>query len=150
MTAAPGTSSALKESYPEIQVIETLRAQFLDNLVGVSSDAKALVAGLSIGDRSLLSDQVAMQMKELSLTHLVAVSGSNLAIVMGAVYFLTGALALPRNFRFIAALFAMAGYVLIVGPESSVLRAATMAFFVLVGFWIGRGTNPLKIGRAHV
>ena len=143
MTAAPGTFSALKESYPEIQVIETLRAQFLDNLVGVSSDAKALVAGLSIGDRSLLSDQVAMQMKELSLTHLVAVSGANLAIVMGAVYFLTGALALPRNFRFIAALYAMAGYVLIVGPESSVLRAATMAIFVLAGIWIGRGTNPL-------
>jgi competence protein ComEC len=37
----------------------------------------------------------------------------------------------------------MATYVLLVGPESSVIRAATMAIFVMVGLWIGRGTNPL-------
>ncbi|MCF8528559.1 MAG: ComEC/Rec2 family competence protein [Aquiluna sp.] len=141
--APEGTTSNLKQNYPEIQGIESIRSEFLHNLAGVSADSKALVAGLSIGERSLLSDEVASQMKDLSLTHLVAVSGANLAIVMGAIYFLTAAVGLARNFRFCLALCAMAAYVLLVGPESSVLRAATMATFVLIGIWLGRGTNPL-------
>jgi len=37
----------------------------------------------------------------------------------------------------------MFAYVLVVGPESSVLRAATMATFVAIGLWLGRGTKPI-------
>jgi len=93
----------------------------------VSPDAKALVGGLAIGERDLLSPEMAENMKTLSLTHLVAVSGANLAIVMGVVYLLTAACALSRNTRFVTALLVMVAYVLVVGPESSVLRSATMA-----------------------
>ena len=143
ITAPPGSRSSLKSSYPDIAVIEAIRAKFLHNLAGVTPDSEALVAGLSIGVRSMLSPEMAEQMKILSLTHLVAVSGANLAIVMGAIYFLSAAIGLRRNFRFTFALVAMAAYVLVVGPESSVLRAATMAVFVLAGIWLGRGSNPL-------
>jgi len=82
-------------------------------------------------------------MKTLSLTHLVAVSGANLAIVMGVIYLLTAAFGLPRNTRFLTTLLVMVAYVLVVGPESSVLRAATMASFVAIGLWLGRGTKPI-------
>lgn len=143
MLAPPGSQSALKASYPDISIVEEVRAQFLYQLSGVTPDAQALVAGLSIGVRTMLSPEMSEQMKLLSLTHLVAVSGANLAIVMGAIYFLTSAIGLRRNLRFTFSLLAMAGYVLVVGPESSVLRAATMAIFVLVGIWVGRGSKPL-------
>jgi competence protein ComEC len=109
----------------------------------VNPDAKALVGGLAIGERDLLSPEMAENMKTLSLTHLVAVSGANLAIVMGVVYLLTAACALSRNTRFITALLVMVAYVLVVGPESSVLRSATMATFVVIGLWLGRGTKPI-------
>lgn len=133
----------IKQNYPDIELVESLRAAFLNFSQGVTPDSKALVAGLAIGERDLLSDQMTQQMKTLSLTHLVAVSGANLAIVMGAVFLLAGFIGLRRNLRFIVAIAAMVGYVLIVGPESSVLRAATMAMFVMTGIWIGRGTNPM-------
>ena len=42
------------------------------------------------------------------------------------------------------ALCVMASYVLLVGPESSVIRAATMALFVMIGLWLGRGSSPLN------
>jgi competence protein ComEC len=34
-------------------------------------------------------------------------------------------------------------YVLLVGPESSVIRAATMAVFVMLGLWLGRGSSSI-------
>jgi competence protein ComEC len=143
VTALPGSSSQIKLSYPRIEFIEGLRAVFLFRAQGVSPDAKALVGGLAIGERDLLSPEMAENMKTLSLTHLVAVSGANLAIVMGVVYLLTAACALSRNTRFVTALLVMVAYVLVVGPESSVLRSATMATFVVVGLWLGRGTKPI-------
>jgi len=143
VTALPGSSSQIKLSYPRIEFIEGLRAVFLFRAQGVSPDAKALVGGLAIGERDLLSPEMAENMKTLSLTHLVAVSGANLAIIMGVVYLLTAAGGLSRNTRFVTALLVMVAYVLVVGPESSVLRAATMATFVVVGLWLGRGTKPI-------
>lgn len=143
VTALPGSSSQIKLSYPRIEFIEGLRAVFLFRAQGVNPDAKALVGGLAIGERDLLSPEMAENMKTLSLTHLVAVSGANLAIVMGVVYLLTAACALSRNTRFVTALLVMVAYVLVVGPESSVLRSATMATFVVIGLWLGRGTKPI-------
>ena len=144
LLASKGAESEIKQNYPSIEIVETLRERFLLSLTGVSADAEALVAGLTIGERTMLSEQVSLQMKTLSLTHLVAVSGANLAIILGAVYFLSAALGAGRSFRFASALVVMVGYVLLVGPESSVIRAATMAIFVMVGLWLGRGSTPLN------
>lgn len=137
------SESRIKQNYPQIPSIETIRQLFLSNLGGVSEDAMALVAGLTIGERGLVSSDLEQQMRDLSLTHLVAVSGANLAIVLGAIYFLTASLAMSRNLRFLIALIVMGCYVLLVGPESSVIRAATMAVFVMLGLWLGRGSNPI-------
>ncbi len=143
LSAPPGQESAIKSSYPLVSSVEQVRSAFL-SLIGFNpSDSKALVAGLAIGERTLLSEQTAEQMRDLSLTHLVAVSGANLAIVIGAVWFLTAYLGFSRNLRFSTGLIAMCGYVLLVGPESSVIRAATMALFVTVAMWLGRGSSPL-------
>lgn len=144
VTAGPGEESALKSGYPSIGTIEDMRGAFLAAIGENPSDAQALVAGLAIGERSLLSEQTAAQMRDLSLTHLVAVSGANLAIVVGAVWFLLAAIGLSRNLRFFLGLVAMGFYVLLVGPESSVIRAATMALFVTVALWLGRGSSALN------
>ncbi len=141
--APTGAESGIKRSYPRIESIELLRESFLSTLNGVSPEAEALVAGLTIGERDLVSDELASQMRDLSLTHLVAVSGANLAIVLGSIYFLTAAIGLARSMRFSIALLVMSGYVLLVGPESSVIRAATMALFVMLGLWLGRGSSPI-------
>ena len=74
VTALPGSASQIKLSYPRIEFIEGLRAVFLFRAQGVTPDAKALVGGLAIGERELLSLEMAQNMKTLSLTHLVAVS----------------------------------------------------------------------------
>jgi competence protein ComEC len=119
------------------------RAQAIAVASAINPDAKALTLGLGIGDSSLASRQLLQDMKTVSLTHLVAVSGANCAIVVAAVYF-----ALRRcsiRFRVFASLLALLGYVLLVGPSASVLRAAVMAAVVLLAQLSGRKSNPVSI-----
>ena len=143
VTAPPGTESSLKVSFPQLAVIEELRAKFLFNLTGVTDDSAGLVAGLAIGERGLISEALSENMKELSLTHLVAVSGANLAIIATVVFLLASLFGATRFWRFSLAYLSIAAYILLVGPESSVLRAGTMAAFVMAGWWLGRKVNPL-------
>lgn len=143
VSAPEGLESSLKVSFPRFAEVEELRAKFLFNLEGVTEDSKGLVAGLAIGERGMISEMLGESMKELSLTHLVAVSGANLAIVAAAVFLTAALFGLPRFYRFTLAYLAIAAYIVLVGPESSVLRAGGMAAFVLAGWWLGRKVNPL-------
>lgn len=120
-----------------------LRRAFLESSQGVSVDAKALVAGLSIGDKTMLSSETADAMKVVSLTHLTAVSGANCAIVIGAIFLLLGRFAIGRWVRFGISFAGLCGYVLLVGPQASVLRASVMAAVVLLARTLGRNTSGL-------
>jgi len=133
---------SIELAFPVVAELSDLRSAFKNSL-GKVSDPEALVAGLAIGERELLSEGAQQAMREVSLTHLVAVSGANLAIVMGAVWFLLGNAGLSRNLRFLFSGLALVCYVLLVGPEPSVIRAGAMALAVLVAMALGRGTNPI-------
>lgn len=138
-----GYEKQLEQNFPKISALISLRENFLENLIGVSKNAAGLVAGLTIGERSQLEPGLAEQMRALGLTHLVAVSGANLAIIAGSIYFLAVRLSFPRNLRFVLAALLISIYVLLVGPESSVIRAYAMTLAVLIGFWVGRGSYPV-------
>ena len=126
------------------KIIGDIRESFLGSLAGVTPDSKGLVAGLAVGERTLLSEQTSENMRRVALTHLVAVSGANCAIVLASVYFGLGLLRVPRRQRFIAALFSLVLYVLVVGFDPSVLRAGFMATVVILAMWLGRGVSPLR------
>ncbi len=143
LTASDSNESSLKLNFPSVDLVEELRARFLFLLTGVTDDSAGLVAGLAIGERGLISQTLSENMKELSLTHLVAVSGANLAIVAAAVFMLASVTGVSRFWRFFLAYLAIALYILLVGPESSVLRAGAMAAFVMASWWLGRKVNPL-------
>jgi competence protein ComEC len=143
LTASDSNESTLKLNFPSVDLVEELRARFLFLLTGVTDDSAGLVAGLAIGERGLISQTLSENMKELSLTHLVAVSGANLAIVAAAVFMLASVTGVSRFWRFFLAYLAIALYILLVGPESSVLRAGAMAAFVMASWWLGRKVNPL-------
>ena len=104
-------------------------------------DAGALLRGLTIGDVDDVSPEVIASMKRAGLTHLVAVSGENVAIVLGVVSLLVTPLGHRVRVGILAAALAM--FVLVVGPEASVLRAAAMGWIGLLGLVLGRRTEPL-------
>lgn len=126
------------------KTIGEIRESFLRSVAGVTPDSKGLVAGLAVGERTLLSDATSDNMRKVALTHLVAVSGANCAIVLASVYFGLGVLGAKRKQRFIAALISLILYVLVVGFDPSVLRAGFMAATVIVAMWLGRGVSPMR------
>ena len=125
-------------------LLNDLRANYVAALSGVTPDAKTLVAGLAIGEISDLSPELEEQMRIVSLTHLVAVSGSNCAIVVGMVYLIAVGLRFGRAGRTVISLAALGLYVLLIGPDPSVLRAGVMAASVIVMIALGRRTWALN------
>lgn len=90
------------------------------------ADARGLVPGLVIGDTSLTPPDLTEDMRATGMTHLSAVSGSNVALVTGALALLVGAVGVPRRARTPLVLLGLVGFVLLCRPEPSVLRAAVM------------------------
>jgi competence protein ComEC len=98
-----------------------------------------LLPGLAIGDTSAVEDDLDAAMKQSALSHLTAVSGANCAIVLALVLLVSSFCGLGRWWRVGAGLVVLAGFVVLVTPEPSVVRAATMATIVLVAGAVGRG-----------
>lgn len=97
-----------------------------------------LVPGFAVGDTSLVGDELEQAMLVSSLQHLVAVSGSNCALVTAAVLAIAGGLGAGRRLKVVLAASGLVGFVVIVGPDASVQRAAVMAAVVLVSSFGGK------------
>lgn len=105
---------------------------------GLPADAGGLLPGLVVGDDSRLAPQAGTAMRTVGMSHLTAVSGSNLAIVTGLVLLVLRRVGVGRKLAVLVALVAMVGFVLVVGPQPSVLRAAIMATIALACLATGR------------
>jgi competence protein ComEC len=109
-----------------------------------------LLPGLVVGDTSTMPWTMREEFRTTGLTHLTAVSGTNLVIIVGAV---VGLLALcragPRT-RVICALIALVGFVILVRPSPSVLRAAVMGGIGLLAVLVGRQRSVLPALAASV
>ena len=94
--------------------------------------AGAIIPGMVLGDTSKQSAEFKLAMTRSGLTHLVAVSGANFAIVSGFVLWLMQVLFRNRNYRIGATALSLIFFIALVRPSPSVLRAAAMAAVVLV------------------
>jgi len=102
------------------------------------SDARGLLPGLAVGDESQLPPDLAEAMRVVGMSHLTAVSGSNLAIVTGLVLLILRRLRVRRLVAVAAAVCAMLAFVVVVGPMPSVERAAVMGAIALFAIATGR------------
>ena len=115
-----------------------LRQGLVAAVRGLPGAGAGLVPGLAVGDTSAVSAQLDAEMKQSSLSHLTAVSGANCAIVVGLVFAGAAAAGARRGVRVACALLALGGFVLLVTPEPSVVRAAVMAAIAMLGVLLGR------------
>ena len=136
---------ALQHPPPLIDWANALRGGLRMAAADLPGDGGELLPGLAIGDTSAVEPDLDHAMKASSLSHLTAVSGANCAIVIALVMVLTAALRMPRGWRIGVALATLGGFVVLVTPEPSVLRAALMALLVLVTSAMGRGAQGLPL-----
>ena len=102
----------------------------------LDQDPAGLLRGLVVGDTGGISPGLADDARTTGLTHLVAVSGSHVAVVCGLV------LVLLRRFgprvAAIGAGATLVGLIVLVGPQPSVLRAALMGSVGILAAFVGR------------
>lgn len=115
-----------------------IRSSFLDLSRGLPGAGGQLLPGLAIGDTTRVPESLDAAMTASSLSHLTAVSGANCAIVVGAALAISALLGAPRGVRTGAAVVVLLGFVVLVTPEPSVLRAAVMAGLALGAVALGR------------
>jgi hypothetical protein len=98
-----------------------------------------LASGILVGLRDRVDRDLAAAFTTAGVSHIVAISGWNIAIVATTLGALTGKLG--RRRRTIATGLAIAAYVAFVGPSPSVVRAAAMAACAMLARDLGRPTS---------
>lgn len=109
-----------------------VRSLIIERLRPDADRGRALLAGFLLGDTSHLRPWQEEAMRRAGLSHFVAVSGSNVALFLGALFLVAGPLGWSSIRRAILGLAGLVFFVLLIGPDPSVVRAATMAGLVLV------------------
>jgi len=122
-----------------------LRSSFSGAAARLDGDGAALLPGLAIGDTSAVGDQLDAAMKATSLSHLTAVSGANCAVVIALIMLAGAMLGLPRGVRIGASVLVLCGFVVLVTPQASVVRAGVMAVIVLLATLGGRPVRGIPV-----
>ncbi|MQA95880.1 MAG: MBL fold metallo-hydrolase [Streptosporangiales bacterium] len=102
-------------------------------------DARGLLPALVVGDVSGLDPALVTDLRAAGLSHLTAVSGANLMIVIGAVLALARLVRLRPRWAAVLGAVALIAFVIVARPSPSVLRAAVMAGVGLLALSAGRG-----------
>jgi competence protein ComEC len=101
----------------------------------VSQPASSLASGMLFGDSSF-SEEMKQIFRVAGLSHIIVLSGFNIAIIISFVLFLMSFL--PFFIRVISASIGVIFFVIMVGAEASVVRATLMAFIALLATSLGR------------
>ncbi|MGW9404948.1 ComEC/Rec2 family competence protein [Arthrobacter sp. NPDC055585] len=110
-----------------------------------ATDAAGLLPGMVLGDRSTAPPELTTAMQDTGLTHLTAVSGANCSYLLAFVFLLCRVVRLPRGAAAAVAVLVLAGFVLVVRPDASVLRAAVMGSIGTAAVVTGRGKVPTAL-----
>lgn len=118
---------------------------------GYDEDRGGLLPSLVVGDESLLTPQTREELRVTGLAHLTAVSGANVAIVLGAVLVTARWSGIRGAWLTGVGLVAVVAFALLARPEPSVVRASAMGVVVVLGLVGGRrrrgggGVAPLAL-----
>lgn len=120
-----------------------LREHLRDAAGWLPPDAAGLLPGMVTGDTSELPESLEADMKTTGMVHLTAVSGANCSLILGGFILVARILRLARPFAAAFAGCGLAAFVVLVGPEPSVLRAAVMGFVGMAALTGGLRGRPL-------
>jgi len=118
------------------RLVDQLREGLRSGSTHLPPHARGLVPGVAIGDDRRLPEHIGAAMRTTSLTHVTAVSGAHVAVVIATVLVLLART--PAWLRATLASLVLAAMVLLVLPTPSVLRAAGMGLLTLAALAAGR------------
>ena len=155
----PGDRAIFRLSVRSVQVrappggVWAIGSALRHGLISAASElpepGAGLIAGLAVGDTSMVTRELDADMKASSLSHLTAVSGANCALIVGIAFGIAALFGAGRAARVITAGCALTAFVVLVSPEPSVVRAGAMASIAMSALLLGRsGAGVAVLGLA--
>jgi competence protein ComEC len=129
-------------STPLFCVANAARAVVLRGMAPLPPDERALLAGFLLGDTRGVPDEIIADYRAAGLSHLLAVSGANVAFVLVVFAPLLRRLSLaPRTAVALAVVLAFAAATRF---EPSVLRASALTTVTVLATFAGRAVVPIR------
>jgi competence protein ComEC len=128
---------------PFHRIVYALKARLQETIARLLPEPSAsLLTGILLGIETGIPDDLLEDFNATSTTHIIAISGFNIAIVAGAIGLLT------RRFlgvykAAVVSICAIAIYTVLVGADAAVVRAAIMGSLTLLAIIAGRQTYAL-------
>ncbi len=135
LSSGPGALDALAAG---------LREGLRQAVAGSPAPQRALVPSLVVGDTSRVTQAMADEFKATGLTHLMAVSGANLALMLGVVLAVLRTVGVRGWAVRIVAAGCVGMFVVVCGPEPSVRRAAVMGLVAVAATGAGKRRRSVR------
>lgn len=138
-------------SFAQLEVIErrgTITDAFRRNFAAgmqnaLPEPAASFGMGILVGQRSTLPEGTAAALATVGLTHVIAVSGYNLTIIVEAVRRLSGKRSKYQSALLAAVLIAL--FLLMTGMSASIVRAAIVSGLSILAWYYGRKHKPILL-----
>jgi competence protein ComEC len=104
----------------------------------VTGERRAVLEGIVLGDDTALSNGLRRDFRASGLYHILAVSGQNVVLVAAGALLTAWLLGISRLIGEVGALAAIAGYVVAVGAQPSVIRAGIAGALASLAWLSGR------------
>lgn len=103
----------------------------------------SLVAGLLLGSRKGMSEELTQAFQATGLTHIVAISGYNISLIIACIFALFSSLALKK--RVVVSVVCVGLFVLFVGASAAAVRAGIMGSLSMWALYSGRRSQAFFI-----
>jgi competence protein ComEC len=148
----PGYGNAVVQlSYPGLTVLsrqqswlEQTRQRFFAGVrTALPEPLASFGLGLLVGIRALIPKDMQAELTLVGLSHLVAVSGYNLTIIVAAVDRSLGRFG--RGIALASSLWLIVGFLIVTGASASIVRASVVSVLSLLAAFYGRRFNPMVL-----
>lgn len=128
-----------------LSVLRTVRQIGTSLFAQAGGKEGALLQALVLGDRgALFASDFYGDVKAAGLAHIVAVSGSHLAVVIASLVLLLRVIGCPRRVAFAIEVVFICAFVLLTGAPQSAIRSAIMVVCGLAAFFAQRRASALN------
>ena len=132
-----------RSSHP-ILFFRTLNLRLATRLrLSVGEEAGDVAAALLLGDKSGLSGDTTLAFRRSGVSHLLALSGLHVSILVGALELLLRKLIIHKRLRMLLSSFCLLFYLALTGFAPSTVRAVLLVFSLYLAFLLWEEPDPI-------
>ena len=105
---------------------------------GLNEPEAGLLKAFVLGDAAAVPDDLNNSFRQSGLSHIVAISGTHITLLVGIIFYVFLGLNLRRRQAFYLSIPVIIFYIVLAGSPASAVRAGVMGFLVLLAMHVGR------------